>query len=341
MRTLVIGGTGYLGSHIVERLHARGFEVTVFARGRTRAQLPDAVTTAVGDRHSRDDLLRASRRPFDAVVDVAAYRRDETQLLVDVFDGRVDRFVHISTVSANRLSSGRPLRESDPLVSDPSAGYGYDKAECERALNQAHAKSDFPFVSIRPVVIFGPRDRISRENYYIQRLVAGDPILLPDGGYLPVFGVFARDVADAVAGAIVSEAAPGRSYHVMMRERLTLAQHVAAIARLVGRDAETIAVPSRLLRRAGFNMSWFPYYSGDSPIDLDTTAAERDLGWRPTPYDEALDATVRYFLDRGPESLPSIEDRFPPVMPRDRQTRFARVYAERIAVLEEVLSAEC
>jgi nucleoside-diphosphate-sugar epimerase len=112
MRTLVIGGTGYLGSHIVERLHARGFEVTVFARGRTRAQLPDAVTTAVGDRHSRDDLLRASRRPFDAVVDVAAYRRDETQLLVDVFDGRVDRFVHISTVSANRLSSGRPLRES-------------------------------------------------------------------------------------------------------------------------------------------------------------------------------------------------------------------------------------
>jgi nucleoside-diphosphate-sugar epimerase len=238
------------------------------------------------------------------------------------------------------MSSGLPLRESDPLVSDPSLGYGYEKAECERALNQAHAKTDFPFVSIRPVVIFGPRDRISRENYYLKRLIAGDTIVLPDGGYLPVFGVFARDVADAVAGAIVSETAPGRAYHLMMRERLTLARHVENIAALAGRDAETAAIPSRLLRRAGFNLSWFPYYSGDSPIDLDTAAAARDLGWRPTPYAEALESTVRFFLDRGPESLPSIEDRFPPVMPRARQTRFARAYLAREAALEDALVAD-
>jgi nucleoside-diphosphate-sugar epimerase len=340
MRTLVIGGTGYLGSHIVERLHVRGFEVTVFARGRTRALLPDAVQVVSGDRHSREDLRRAARLQFDAVVDVAAYRRDETQLLVDVFDGRIARFVHISTVSVNRFSSGLPLRESDPLVSDPSVGYGYEKAECERALNQAHAKSDFPFVSIRPVVIFGPRDRISRENYYLKRLLSGDTIILPDGGYFPVFGVFARDVADAVAGAIVSDTAPGRAYHLMLRERLSVAQHVANIAALAGRDAETAAVPSRLLRRVGFNMAWFPYYSGDTAIDLDTSAAERDLEWRPTPYAETLEATVHYFLDRDPESLPSIEDRFPPVMPRARQTSFARMFLERTTALELALAEE-
>jgi nucleoside-diphosphate-sugar epimerase len=339
MRTLVIGGTGYLGSHIVERLYARGFDVTVFARGRTRVPLPDAVAVISGDRHSRDDLRRAARLPFDAVVDVAAYRRDETQLLVDVFDGRIARFVHISTISVNRMSSGMPLRESDPLVSDPSAGYGYEKAECERALNQAHAKSDFPFVSIRPAVIFGPRDRISRENYYLKRLLAGDAIILPDGGTFPVFGVFARDVADAVAGAIVSEAASGRAYHLMLRERVTLAEHIGVLAGIAGHEAETVAVPSRLLRRAGFNLSWFPYYT-ESPIDLDTSAARRDLEWRPTPYAEAIDATARYFLDRGSESLPSIEDRYPPIMPRERQTRFARAYLARAAALEEALAAE-
>ena len=150
MKALVIGGTGYIGGHIAERLRSRGFDVTAFARGRTHVPFDADIPLVTGDRHEREDLRRLARLGFDAVVDVCAYRREQTEAAVEAFDGRTGRFVHISTVSVNRMTSGFPLRESDPLETDPSRGYGYEKAECERALNQAHAKSDFPFVTIRP-----------------------------------------------------------------------------------------------------------------------------------------------------------------------------------------------
>ena len=259
---------------------------------------------------------------------------------MDAFDGRIERFVHLSTVSVNRLTSGFPLKETDPLVSDPMAGYAYDKAECERALHQAHAKSDFPFVSIRPTVIFGPRDRISRENYFLKRILSGDAIVLADGGLLPIFAIYVRDVAAAIAGAIVSPTASGRAYHLAMRERVQLAGHVENLAAIAGRSAESVAVPSRVLERVGFNLRSLPYYSGGRLVELDTSAAERDLDFRPTSYAEAVAATAHYFLGEGPESLPSIEDRFPPAMPRSRQSRFAREYRDRLATFEDSVVAD-
>jgi nucleoside-diphosphate-sugar epimerase len=341
MKTLVIGGTGYIGAHVAERLRGRGFEVTVFSRGRTEFPLHASIAVERGDRHEEGALRRLGRMGFDAVVDLCAYRREETEAAVDAFDGRISRFVHLSSVSANRMTSGFPLRESDPLVTDPARRYGYAKAECERALHQAHAKSDFPFVTIRPPVIFGPRDRVSRETHFVKRMLSGDAIILPDGGPTTVFGVYVIDLADAIAAAIVSESAPGRAYFVRMRERVSLVDHVARISAIVGRPAETVAIPSRLLERVGFNLNWFPYYAGEHPErELDTTAAERDLDFRPTPYARALEETVGWFLERGPESLPAIEDRFPPVLPRAVQSDFARRYAARVSALEDEMAAE-
>ena len=313
----------------------------MYARGRTHAPFGDEIPLLIGDRHDPVALENAAALGFDAVVDVTAYRREDTEMAVEAFDGRVSRFVHVSSVSANRMTSGFPLRESDPLVTDPTSGYAYEKAECERALHKAHAKSDFPFVTIRPTVVFGPRDRLSRENSFIKRLLSADAIILPDGGLTPVFGVFVTDVADAIAAAIVSDAAAGRAYHLVMRERVKLVDHVTNIARIVDAVPEVVTVPTTLLERVGFKLESFPYFAASrSEISFDTTAAERDLDWRPTPYAEALELTVKWFLAHEPESLPAIEDRFPPVMPRAVQSAFARRYRDRADGLESEIAEE-
>jgi nucleoside-diphosphate-sugar epimerase len=339
MKTLVIGGTGYVGGHIAERLHSRGFDVTVFSRGRTRGPLPAGVKSVHGDRHAPEDIRPLARAGFDAVVDAGANRRDETQAAVDAFDGYVSRFVHVSTVAVSRAAAGSPLRDTASLVTDPREGYAYEKAECERALRQAHAKNDFPFVALRPPVVFGPRDRASRENYFLKRALSGDVVILPDGGWMPACNLFVRDLADAVAGAVVSESAPGRTYYVAARERVPVSRHLANIAAMAGRDVEAVTIPARLLERAGFTLAWFPYYGAGEAVELDTSAAERDLDFRPTPYAAALEETVRYFLQEGPESLPSIEDCYPPVIPRARQSAFARRYASQLAAFEDAFAA--
>jgi 2'-hydroxyisoflavone reductase len=340
MKVLVIGGTGYIGSHTVEELVRRDHDVSVFARGQKRPHLPEGVAFIEGDRHNTEDIARARALRFDAIIDINAYMREETQAMIQSFDGLLSRFVHLSTVSVCQLTTDPPFDESDPLVTDPNDSYGYNKAECERALRWAHAKSGFPFVSVRPTVVFGPRDDKSRENYYLKRLVAADPIIIPDSGATPVHAVFVKDLAAVLASALTAESVAGSAYHLAQHQLVSVNDHVANIARLAGVEADIAHVPHRLLERLGFNLRHFPYITGDRLVVPDTSAARKDLSFTPTPYARALRETVEYFIGRVPESQKSIEDHFPPVMPRSRERALVDRYRAEICELEDRLTNE-
>lgn len=340
MKVLVIGGTGYIGGHTVEEVARQGHQVSVFTRGQSRPQLPESVTLIKGDRHNPEDLARARSRGFDAVIDINSYTREETQTVINAFDGRVSRFVHLSTMAVCRKETGLPVDENDPLVTDPAAGYGYEKAECERALRWAHTKSGFPFVSVRPTGVYGPRDRKSRENYYLKRITAGDPVIVPDSGAVPIFAVYVGDLVTVLANALEADGVTGAAYNISQPELISVNKHISNIAQLVGEQADVAQVPSRLLERLGFNLYQFPYYSRERLIVCDTRAVRRDLGFQPTPYAHALAETVRYFLERDPETQPSFEDVIPPVMPRSRERALVDRYRQEIAELEDRLTDE-
>ncbi len=340
MKVLVIGGTGYIGSHTVEELARRGHDVSVFARGKTSRRLPEPVSSIEGDRHRPEDLARARQLNFDAIIDINAYAREETQAVINHFDGHISRFVHLSTVSVCQFTSLLPLKEDDALQTDPAAGYGYNKAECERALRWAHSKSGFPFVSIRPAAVFGPRDRISRENYYLKRIIAGDPCIVPDGGSLPIAAIFVKDLASALANALTAEGVAGSAYTLSQPELISLDDHIRNIASLAGEEATLSHIPSRLLERLGFNLFQFPFYSGNRLIVFDTRAAERDLQFSATPYIRALEETVKYFLEQGPRAQASFEDRWPSVVPRSRERAIAERYPAAQSDMEDRLTDE-
>jgi len=108
MRVLVLGGTGFIGPHIVRRLIAQGHQVTVLRRGSGLAELPDGVGVIVGDRNR----LEASAREFgdlrpDVVVDVIAFTEAQAKGLMGAFRGIAKRIVV--------LSSGDVYRANDLL----------------------------------------------------------------------------------------------------------------------------------------------------------------------------------------------------------------------------------
>ncbi|MFL6275948.1 MAG: NAD-dependent epimerase/dehydratase family protein [Blastocatellia bacterium] len=340
MKTLVIGGTGYIGTHAVEELLRRGHEVAILARGETPSHLPAAVRHIKGDRHQPADLeaLRAAR--FDAVIDINAYTREETQAVINAFDQRVGRFVHLSSLSACQVVPAHPFNENSPLVTDPSFAYGYNKAECERALRWAHARNGFPFISLRPPAVIGPRDYLSRENYFLKRMVAGDPVIVAGSGATPIWAIYVKDLAAALADALTATEVEGGAYSVAQAEAVSINDHIAAIAAIAGVEAEVEHIPAGLLERLGFNLQHFPYYSGDAILTIDTSAARNDLAFKPTPYSQALRETVDYFIERSPERSPSIEDRFPPLMPRARERLLVGRYRIAKRELEDRLTDE-
>ncbi len=322
----------------MEELVGRGHEVSVFARGQTRSRFSEDVRLIKGDRHNPDDLSKLRSHGFEAVIDINAYTREETQAAINTFDGRLSRFVHLSTASVYQITDRMPLVESDPLVTDPGSTYSYNKAECERALRWAYTKNGFPFVTVRPGVVFGPRDNKSRENYYLKRMIAGDPVIVADSGSLPIFAVYVKDLAVSLANALTATGAEGNAYHIMQSELVPINAHIANIARLAGTDVAVTEIPSRLLERVGFNVHQIPYYIGGRLVICDTRAARDDLAFSPTPYLRALKDTITYFLEHDPENHPTIEDRFPPVLPRSRERALTEKYRAAIRALEDNLT---
>lgn len=303
-RVLVIGGGGYLGDCLVEELRCESVEPWILdIREKDPAR---GVKFISGDRNNYDDLVRARQHHFDFVIDLVAYRSLQTGAAIKAFSGYTGRFIHLSTFSVYQVPPVSPYTEEQPLVDYNDNSYMNQKAQCERVLVEAGEQGDFPFVIIRSAPVMGPHDRVSRENYFIKRMLIGQPIVVPDTDRLPVLLVFVKDLVRAVVRAmfIEKEKVVRKAFHVAQPELMGLNAHIRSIGELVGRSAEIICVPSGDLAAAGFNLSAFPYYTSTLSYP-DTSAAAAVLALNPTPYREALKETVDWFMANDPLNQPA------------------------------------
>src|SRR5689334_17706119 len=113
MKVLVLGGTGYVGRRITERLVARGDEVAVASRGNLQPGVLQKVEHIQVDRKDREAFERTfAGRAFDAVIDNIAYEREDAESSVRAFRGRAGQYLYTSTMAvydARRME--RPVRE--------------------------------------------------------------------------------------------------------------------------------------------------------------------------------------------------------------------------------------
>ncbi|GCL66016.1 SDR family oxidoreductase [Pseudaquabacterium pictum] len=225
MRLLVIGGTRFLGRHLVEAALARGDSVTLFNRGRSVAQPPAGVDWLQGDR-AGDLAALASGPGWDAAIDTCGYLPADTGRLARALAGRVGRLAFISSVSAY-ASMARPNAEDAPLgtIDDPDTTtidgrtYGPLKALCEAAVQQAFGLQRC--LLVRPGLIVGPHDPTGRFTWWPARLARaaadGQPVLAPGMPDRPLQVIDARDLAawllqaldHGAAGAFNAVSPPG------------------------------------------------------------------------------------------------------------------------------------
>jgi 2'-hydroxyisoflavone reductase len=200
MDILVLGGTRFVGRHLVDAALARGDRVTCFNRGRSGAA-PAGVEQRVGDR--RADLAALAEGRWDLVVDTCGYLPREVAATAELLKNRVGRYLFVSSVSVY-ASSARGACEGDPLatIADPDTEtvdgrtYGALKALCEAHL---HAALGERALVLRPGLIVGPHDPTQRFTWWPARLARaaedGLPVLAPGRPEAPVQWIDARDLA--------------------------------------------------------------------------------------------------------------------------------------------------
>lgn len=250
MRVLVLGGTVFLGRHVVDAALARGDEVTILHRGRHPAHRPGEVTEVLGDRSA--GFAAVAGRRFDAVVDTCGYRAADVARSTREIDAAHYGFVSSASVYADTATV--PLTEEAPVSEPPGPDvtdvhgdlYGPQKAGAEREVRRARADSA---LIVRAGLLVGPHDPTDRFTYWASRFTRPGPVLAPAIADRPVQVLDARDLADwmlaaAAAGVVGTMNAAGR-------RGTTFGQLLRRCAEVAGSTAEVRWVDEQRLLDAG------------------------------------------------------------------------------------------
>jgi len=198
MHLLVIGGTRFLGRHLVAQALAAGHTVTLLHRGQSGPALFPEAEHRIADRNG--DLAVLARGSWDAVIDTSAYVPRHLRSMAGALAGRVGRYLLVSTISVY-AGFARPGPDEDaPLqtLADPTTEavtgetYGGLKVLCEQALATALPGQH---LIARPGLLVGPHDPTGRFTWWLQRITAGGEMLAPGEPEARVQFIDARDAA--------------------------------------------------------------------------------------------------------------------------------------------------
>ncbi|SPM26629.1 Nucleoside-diphosphate-sugar epimerase, partial [Mycobacterium terramassiliense] len=323
-KKLVIGASGFLGSHVTRRLVATGADVRVMLRRSSSTKGIDdlAVERCYGDVFD-DDALRAAMSGCDVVyycvVDARMWLRDPAPLfrtnvegLRHVLDAALaadlTKFVYTSTAGALAISDTGPVTEDDPHNWDQGGAYIRARVTGENLLLSYARDKGLPGVAMCISTTYGPGDWAPTPHGWLLALVAKGRFPFYFGYSSEVVGI--EDAARAMLLA-AERGRPGERYIISDKYMSVRELHSIAAA-AVGRRPPRIGIPmAALLASARANDALACVLRRDLPFayagmrmaelmsPLDHGKAERELGWKPEPVEDSIRKAAVFFAARS------------------------------------------
>jgi nucleoside-diphosphate-sugar epimerase len=323
---LVTGGSGFLGSHLVEALVARGAKVRALVRATSQVSYLQnlGVELAQGDLGDIQSL-QAAARGVERIYHCAALAADwgtweafraanvigVRNLLEAALTADVSKFVHVSTTDVY----GHPDSPVDETAPYRLRGwpYGDTKIEGERLVWDYHREHGLPVTVVRPVSVYGPRS----DSFVIEivdLLKSGSMIHIGDGRN-PAGLAYATNVVDVILRAGDSEVSVGQAYNASDGSKVTWRQYVDRLSDIVGVSSPRIVVPHRLAYFIGWTMEKVygalriearplltrmaaELFGTDQGFSIDK--ARRELGYEPqVDFDEGMRRVETWLRETG------------------------------------------
>jgi UDP-glucose 4-epimerase len=303
-RVLVTGGSGFIGSHVVDKLTDAGFEPRIYDLRPSPHHQAGSVDTVVGDLFD-GETLRAAMEDCDAVVHLAAYadvgivaeqpldaekcNSRGTLAVLEAARATGTRVVYGSTIWVYG-ASGEGVIDEDSPIGLPDHLYTASKLAGEMYCTSYAELYDVPCVILRFGIPYGPRARPSAViPIFVSKALAGEPLTIAGDGLQTRRFIYVEDLAEGVVAA-VEAGADGRVYNLAGDETVTIRELADTVSDLVG-DTEIVHTPGR---------------SGDfGGAVISNERAAEELGWRAsTPLSEGVS---RYLAWVEPERTPAPE----------------------------------
>ena len=308
MRTLILGGTQFLGRHFVDAVQARGWELTLFNRGQTNPAIYTELERLRGDRDPNIEpgLAALEGRSWDIIVDPSGYvPRLVNASLAALASSGYYCFISSISVYSDFASPGQdesaPLDEIDDPTTEEWAGpaYGPLKALCEDAVRAARPNSH---LNVRAGLIIGPHDPTERYTYWVRRVARGGEVLAPVGPDYPIQAIHAGDIAEWS----LEMAAGQRSGTFNVTSAIyPLGELLEAAKRETGSDARFTYVSEEFLleQEVGAWMElplWMP--TPMAGLMQTSVAAAQGVGLRERPLAQTIRETLAWAQETPPEN---------------------------------------
>lgn len=252
MKVLFIGGTGVISSACSELAVSRGIELYHLNRGRSSGlRKTEGVKTIIADIRNVDEARQALQGyHFDAVVDWVAFEPQDIKNDIALFSGKAGQFVFISSASAYQTPPKKlPITEDTPL-DNPFWEYSRNKIACEELLREEHAKTGFPYTTVRPSHTYD-KTKVPLIGGYtaLQRMRQGLPVVVQGDGTSIWTLTHHRDFAVGLVGLLGKPAAINEAFHITSNEWLTWNNIYRIFAGELNVEPELIHIPSEVIAR--------------------------------------------------------------------------------------------
>jgi len=250
-RVLVIGGTRFSGLYLTKVLGDAGHELVLFNRGskpvgdkalmvpgeteEAFAKRNKHTSVIVGDRENADQMVSLLKNEkFDVIFDNNGRELSDSKPLIDLFNGKIEQYVYMSSAGVYLKSDMMPHVEGD---AEDQKSRHKGKLDTEKYLRE----SGIPFTSIRPTYIYGALNYNPLEEWFFERIAAGRPIPVPGHGqHLTGLG-HVMDLAKGMAACVGNKKAINQIYNIQDKA-ITFDGMVKACAVAMGKDASSVEI---------------------------------------------------------------------------------------------------
>jgi nucleoside-diphosphate-sugar epimerase len=251
-----------------------------------------------------------------------AYEPEDSMNVYEAFKGQIGRFIHCSTVSVYMISN----EVQCPITEDQYNGkvmpyfpknpfgmdYGIKKRACEKYLWSVHDEKDFPVTTIRPPYVCGPEDPAKRDFFWIERILDGEPLLVPGSGDYATQTIFVDDLARAFVDLLDYPSTIGNIYNVASEEILSLNDYLLKLARLLKRKIETVHIDQILFDNMPISYSnagdVFTFNTRRTAV-FSIEKIKSSINFKSTPFEEWMPRTIEWFLNEYKEHSVGYEKR--------------------------------
>jgi dihydroflavonol-4-reductase len=318
-KTLVTGGTGFVGSHVVKALAARGDELRLLVRKRSRLDHLEGIeferaSGEVGDRRAMERAMKGVDRVFH-VAGTTSLRAEDRKRVFDVnvrgtrnvmeqaLRAGVERVTFTSSVAA--IGPAKPGGTADETqtftAGELGIAYINSKHEAEMEALRFGARG-LPVVCVNPSFVLGPDDPYGTSNTLVRRFLLRQIPAYVDGGLNVV------DVRDVARGHLLADqkGAAGERY-ILGGRNFTFARLFADLARISGVEPPSLRLPGPIAlagveaasrMRLPIPISIDEVKSGLQWWTYRSTKAQRELGFRARPHEETLEDVVGWQMER-------------------------------------------